>query len=316
MIRKTVLVIFTLLFLAVHSLSAEEKLKLMLDWFPNVDHLPLYVAREKGYFAENGIHLELISPSDTSDALKLAASGHVDLAVSYQPQTLMAADQGIELKVIAPLVVHPLTTLLFLDGKGIQNPHDLSGKKIGYTVPGLMDVLLDAFAKINNIKNYTSVNVGFTILPALSSDQVAAVMGPFKTYETVTMAKEGYKAGFFELEKYGIPDYEELIIIAGPKVLKKKPAAVKAFVRGLEKSFAYLKAHPDEALATYLRAVPEVDKDIETQAFALTRPYFAKKIGHDPVKWQHFADFALKQGLIKNKINVNSLLDFRLMIFD
>ena len=312
MIKKLILFLFTLLFMTGQAIAAggaaEGELKLMLDWFPNVDHLPIYVAKEKGFFAKNGIQVEIISPSDTSDALKLAASGHVDMAVSYQPQTLMAADQGIEVKVIAPLVVHPLTTLLFLDGKGIQSPNDLSGKKIGYTVPGLMDVLLDAFAKINNIKDYTAVNVGFTILPALSSGQVAAVMGPFKTYETVTMAQQGYKAKFFELEKYGIPDYEELIIIAGPKAMKKKHKELKAFVMALEKSFAYLKAHPDEALATYLKAVPEADKDIETRAFALTKPYFATKLGHDPVKWQNFADFALKQGLIQNTINVQKLL--------
>jgi len=303
-------IIFISLLLTAQALAAGEKLKLMLDWFPNVDHLPIYIAQEKGYFAENSIQVEILSPSDTSDALKLAASGNVDLAVSYQPQTLMAADQGIKVKVIAPLVVHPLTTLLFLENKGIKTVQDLSGKKIGYTVPGLMDLLLEAFAKINNIKNYIPVNVGFTILPALFSGQVAAVMGPFKTYETVTIAQQGYKAGFFELEKFGIPDYEELIIIAGPKTIEKKQKAIKGFVMALEKAFAYLQSNPDDALASYLKALPEADKDIESQAFVLTLPYFAKKIGHDPVKWQTFADFALQQGLVQNRIDVKEILDF------
>ncbi|MFA5902729.1 MAG: ABC transporter substrate-binding protein [Desulfobacula sp.] len=290
------------------AFAAEDKLSLMLDWFPNVDHLPVYVAREKGYFAENNIKVDIISPSETSDALKLAASGNMDLAVSYQPQTIIAADQGISIKVIAPLVVHPLTTLLFLEGKGINNPQDLSGKKIGYTVPGLMDVMLTAFASINGIKDYAPVNVGFTILPALVSGQVDAVMGPFKTYETVTMAQEGYKARFFELEKYGIPDYEELIFVCSPNILKKKSKAVKGFVKALEKAQAFTAAHPDEALAVYLAAVPEADKKIETRAFELTRPYFAAKTGHDPAKWQAFADFSLKHGLIKNKVDVKTLI--------
>ena len=288
--------------------AAEENLTLMLDWFPNVDHLPIYVAREKGWFTENHIKVEIISPSETSDALKLAASGNVDLAVSYQPQTIIAADQGLSIKAIAPLVVHPLTTLLFLEGKGITHPQDLSGKKIGYTVPGLMDVMLEAFAAGNGIKNYIPVNVGFTILPALVSGQVDAVMGPFKTYETVTIAQQGYKAQFFELEKWGIPDYEELIFVAGPNTLKKKSKAVKGFVTAMEKALAYTAAHPQEALALYLAAVPEADAKIETQAFELTRPYFAVKTGHDPAKWQAFADFAQKQGLIQNKVDVSSLI--------
>ena len=287
---------------------AEEKLSLMLDWFPNVDHLPIYVAQEKGYFSDQGIEVRIISPSETSDALKLAASDNVDLAVSYQPQTIIAKDMGLSIKVVAPLVVHPLTTLLFLEGRGIKNPSDLSHKKIGYTVPGLMDVLLNAFASINKIQDYTPVNVGFTILPALVTHQVDAVMGPFKTYETVTIAQHGYKAKFFELEKWGIPDYEELIFVCGQKALEKKPAAVKGFVQAIEKALAYTKAHPEDALATYLSAVPEADKKIETLAFELTRPYFAVKTGHKLAKWQAFADFALEYDLIKNKVDATLLI--------
>jgi putative hydroxymethylpyrimidine transport system substrate-binding protein len=289
-------------------LWAGEKLTLMLDWFPNVDHLPVYVAQELGYFEENQIQVKIISPSETSDALKLAASGNMDIAVSYQPQTIIAADQGLEIKAVAPLVVHPLTTLLFLDTKKIQTPADLSGKKIGYTVPGLMDVMLEAFAAINQIHDYTPVNVGFTILPALVSNQVDAVMGPFKTYETVGMAQHGYTARFFELEKYGIPDYEELIFVCGPQTLKKKSSAVHGFVTAVQKAQVFTRAHPKQALALYLAALPQADKTIETQAFELTRPYFAATLAHDPAKWQAFADFALEHGLIKNKVVAKKLI--------
>lgn len=301
-----VLLASSLLF--VSPLWAGEKLTLMLDWFPNVDHLPVYVAQELGYFADNQIEVDIVSPSETSDALKLAASGNMDIAVSYQPQTIIAADQGLDIKAIAPLVVHPLTTLLFLDTKNIQTPADLSGKKIGYTVPGLMDVMLEAFAAINQIQDYTPVNVGFTILPALVSNQVDAVMGPFKTYETVGMAQHGYKARFFELEKYGIPDYEELIFVCGPKALKEKSSAIHGFVKAVEKAQVFTKAHPERALALYLAALPQADKTIETQAFELTRPYFASTLAHDPVKWQAFADFALEHGLIKNKVVAKDLI--------
>jgi putative hydroxymethylpyrimidine transport system substrate-binding protein len=288
--------------------STPQSLRLMLDWFPNVDHLPIYVAQEKGYFKAQGISVEIISPSETADALKLAAIGNVDLAVSYQPQTIIAADQGLALKVVAPLVRHPLTTLLFLADTGIEHPTDLSGKKIGYTVPGLMDVLLDAFATINRIENHIPVNVGFTILPALASGKVSAVMGPFKTYETVGMAQHGYKAAFFELEKWGIPDYEELIFVCSPTTLENKRTAIKGFVLAMEKAFVHVETSPEKSLALYLGAVPQADRTIETDAFALTRPYFAKTLGHDPDKWQSFADFALSHGLIQNPVDAAHLI--------
>ncbi len=299
----SVLLVFT------PNLYAGQKLTLMLDWFPNVDHLPIYVADEMGYFADNKIKVKIISPSETSDALKLAASGNVDIAVSYQPQTIIAADKGLNIKAIAPLVVHPLTTLLFLDSKKIDKPMDLANKKIGYTVPGLMDVLLKAFADINKIENYTPVNVGFTILPALSSNKVEAVMGPFKTYETVGMAQHGYKAKYFELEKYGIPDYEELIFVCGQKSLNDKTMAIKGFVTALSKALEYTNNHPQKALSLYLSAVPQADKKIETKAFELTLPFFAAHTQtHNLEKWEKFADFALEYKLINNKVDVTKII--------
>ena len=219
--------LFALLALTVISLQAvplqaKEEITLLLDWFPNVDHLPIYLAKERGFFSEKGMEVKIISPSETSDALKLSASGNVDIAVAYEPQTLVGASRGLGIKVIGRLVGHPLTTLLFLEGKGIKRPVDLEGKKIGYTVPGMMDILTEAFAKINGIKSYTPVNVGFAIVQSLTAGKIDAIMGAYKNYETVELEHRGYKAKFFALEKWGIPDYDELIFISGGKVLHKK----------------------------------------------------------------------------------------------
>ena len=71
---------------------ASEKLTLMLDWFPNVDHLPIYVAQQRGYFSDQGLEIKILSPSETADSLKLAASGNVEISISYQPQAIIAAE--------------------------------------------------------------------------------------------------------------------------------------------------------------------------------------------------------------------------------
>ncbi len=289
------------------SVSA-EKLTLMLDWFPNIDHLPIYVAQEKGLFKEKGLEVEIISPSETADGLKLAASGNVDIAVSYEPQTIIAAAAGLDVKVVGRLVEHPLTTLLFLKNDKIKTPKDLEGKKIGYTVPGLMDVMLKAFMSINGVKNYEAINVGFTIVPALVAGNVDAVMGPFKTYETVTMAHQNLEADYFELEKYGIPDYEELIFVCGTKTLGQKEKSIKGFIQAVEAATAYMHEHPQDALKTYLTALPEADKRIETDAFQLTLPFYAAPGGSDVTAWQRFADFSLEHGLIEKPVKAADLI--------
>lgn len=288
--------------------TAAENLTLMLDWFPNVDHLPIYVAQQRGFFKAQGVRIEILNPSDTADALKLAAAGKVDLAVSYEPQTLMAAGSGIDVRVVGRLIGHPLTTLMVLKKSGIAKPADLSGRTIGYTVPGLMDVLMDAFAKINGITDYQLVNVGFSIAPALAAGRVDAVMGPFKTYETVTMAAEGLDTAFFELERWGIPVYDELIFICGPKTMAAKGRAIQGFVQAVAQGIERVVASPDAALADYFKALPDADRKIEAEAYALTRPYYARQQTCDLAAWQAFADFALKHGLIERQVDVAVLL--------
>ncbi len=290
------------------SIDAAQKLTLILDWFPNVDHLPIYAARQQGLFAKEGLEIQITSPSDTADGLKMAASGHVDIAVSYEPQTIIAASRGLDVMVFARLIEHPLTTLLFLKDSGIESPRDLTGKKIGYTVPGLMDVLLDAFARINQIQDYRSINVGYAIVQSLTAHKVDAVMGPFKTYETVTMAHKGYEVGYFELEKWGIPDYDELIFITSRKTMQEKRAAIAGFRRVMELSIARVLQNPSQAFEDYIKQVPEADRKIESDAFKLTLPYYAKRQQLDAERWQLFADFALNYGLIDKKVDVGEVL--------
>jgi putative hydroxymethylpyrimidine transport system substrate-binding protein len=284
-----------------------ETLTLMLDWFPNVDHVPIYVARERGYFSEEGLEVEILSPSDTADSLKLAAAGKVDVAVSYQPQMTIAAAEGVGLKVVGRLVGHPLTTLLFLKSSGVRAPADLSGKTIGYTVPGLMDVLLAAFADVNGIESYTPVNVGFAIAASLTSGKVDAVMGPFKTYETVTLSQMGLDAGFFELEQWGIPPYDELIFVCGKEAASQRSSAMVRFREAVARGIERTRLQPESAFEDYLKSVPDVDKDTETKAFVLTRPYFADHQRFDPKRWEAFANFALATGLIQTPVDVRSL---------
>jgi putative hydroxymethylpyrimidine transport system substrate-binding protein len=310
MIKKFIIILISLLIFSASGswIYAEHKFTLMLDWFPNVDHLPIYVARHQGFFADEKIEIKILSPSETSDALKLAAAGNVDIAVSYEPQTIIAAARGLDIVAFGRLIEHPLTTLLFLKGKGIETPQDLEGKKIGYTVPGLMDVLLDAFAKLNGIQQYSSINVGFSIVQSLTAGKVDAVMGPFKTYETVTMAHKGYEVGYFELEKWGIPDYDELIFVTSNKAMKKSQAGLTRFSRVVDRAIDYVRANPEKALELYFKEVPEADRKTETDAFKLTLPYYAHSQKMDVTRWQQFADFAFKYDLIEKPVDVKTVL--------
>jgi len=302
------IVLVSFFLLTASSICAAQKVTVMLDWFPNIDHLPIYVAQQEGFFGDEGLDVTILTPSSTTDALKLVASNNVDIAVSYEPQVIIGASAGLKIRVVGRLVEHPLSVLLFLKGKGITNPSDLEGKTIGYTVPGMMDVLMEAFAKINGIKSYEPINVGFSIVQSLVARKVDAIMGPYKNYETVELEEKGYQAGWFELNEWGIPDYDELVFISGKKTIEEKPKAIEGFTRAIDRAISRTRKDPQRALETYFSAVPEAPREMESKAFAITRPLYAHSQTCDTKEWQEFADFALRYGLIEKKVDVTAIL--------
>jgi putative hydroxymethylpyrimidine transport system substrate-binding protein len=160
-----VLVALAVLLLPCQRADAADKLTVILDWFVNPDHAPLYVALEKGFFKDRGLEVELIAPSNPSDPAKLVAAGKADIAVSYQHQHQMQVDQGLPLVRIATLIATPLNSLVVLADGPIKSIADLKGKTIGYSVGGFETVLLKvmlarAGLTLDDVK---LVNVNFSL---------------------------------------------------------------------------------------------------------------------------------------------------------
>ena len=165
--------------------AAADKLTVILDWFVNPDHGPLIVAREKGFFAAEGLEVELIAPADPNDPPKLVAAGQADLAVSYQPQLHLQVAQGLPLVRVGTLVATPLNSLVVLADGPVRSMADLKGRKVGFSVGGFEDALLGAMLERHGLglDDVELVNVNFSLSPALLAGQVDAVIGAFRNFE-------------------------------------------------------------------------------------------------------------------------------------
>src|SRR5579864_6257703 len=97
-----------------------QPVSLMLDWFPNADHVGLYQALASHYFADAGLDVHVSVPSDPASPLRLLAAGKVDVAISYEPEVLLARAQGLPVVSIAALVQRPLTSIVSLASKHIR----------------------------------------------------------------------------------------------------------------------------------------------------------------------------------------------------
>ena len=279
--------------------DAAEKLTVLLDWFVNPDHATLFVAQEKGYFADAGLEVELIAPADPNDPPKLVAAEKADLAVSYQPQLHLQVAEGLPLVRVATLVATPLNTLLVLADGPIQSIADLKGRTVGYSVGGFEDALLGAMLERHglSIDDVTLVNVNFSLSPSILSGQVDAVIGAYRNFELNQMDIVGHPGRAFYIEEEGVPPYDELIVVAHTDRLGDP--AIRGFVDALERGVQFLINHPDESWQLFLNGREELDDELNRRAWRDTLPRFAlRPAALDTARYDRFAAFLQAQGLI------------------
>jgi putative hydroxymethylpyrimidine transport system substrate-binding protein len=280
--------------------EAAEKITVILDWFVNPDHAPLIVAREKGYFAEAGLDVQLVAPADPNDPPKLVAAGKAELAVSYQPQLHVQVGQGLPLVRVGTLVATPLNTLVVLASGPVRSIADLKGKKVGFSVGGFEDAILSAMLAGQGLKrkDVELVNVNFSLSPSLLSGQVDAVIGAFRNFELNQMEIVGHPGRAFYPEEHGVPPYDELIVVANRASLKDP--RLRRFVDGLERGVLFLQNHPEESWSLFIKAHKDLDDELNRRAWRDTLRRFALRPGAlDSVRYERFARFLKEQGLIQ-----------------
>ena len=302
--NKSLVFILTLMILALFSAgsaSAGEKITLLLDWFVNPDHAPIIVAQEMGYFADQGLDVEITAPANPNDPPKLVAAGKADLAVSYQQQHHLQVAEGLPLVRIATLVATPLNALVVLADSDIKTLADLKGKTVGYSVGGFETVLLKVMLESAGltIDDVKLVNVNFSLSPSLLSKKVDAVIGAFRNFELNQMDIEKHPGRAFFVEEYGVPAYDELIIVANSSKAGKEK--LRKFVNALERGVQYLVNHPQKSWKLFIKHHKDLDDELNKRAWADTLSRFALRPGAlDRNRYSRVAGFLQQQGLVKD----------------
>lgn len=280
--------------------QAADKMTVLLDWFVNPDHGPLFVAQERGYFRDAGFEVDFKAPADPNDPPKLVAAGKADIAISYQPQLHLQAAAGLPLVRIGTLVATPLTSLVVLRDGPIKSISDLKGKKIGFSIGGFEDAILKAMLGKHGLKlgDVTLVNVNFSLSPSLIAGKVDAVIGAYRNFELNQMDIVKRPGRAFFVEEEGVPAYDELIIIANRARLGDKRLAL--FVAAVERGTQYLINHPKEAWKLFIKGRKQLDDELNRRAWRDTLPRFAlRPAALDAGRYERFAKFLKAQGLIK-----------------
>ena len=285
--------------------------KLALDWYPNANHLGLFIAEEKGYFADENLNVEMYTPVDPSTVLQTVGAGSDDFGISYQPDVLLARAQGVPVVSIAGMVQHPLNSVVVLQSSGITRPRDLKGKKVGYPGIPTNEPLLDTMLKFDGLAGLEDVeliNVGFDLAPALISGTVDAVVGAYWTHETILIENQGYPVTVLKMDEWGVPDYYELVIVASEDKLAQDPDVVERFLRAVRRGYNDAIADPQAGVDILLRGTKdEVDEAIERPGAELLKPVWKTSTAdfgeQDASKWKSFSDWMLENGLLKERLD-------------
>jgi len=289
-----------LLLLATANVQAAEKVRLLLDWFINPNHAAIFAAQHSGAFKKEGLDVEMIAPADSASVPLLLAAGKVDLAVSYQPQLYTLVDKEVPVIRVGTLINQPLNTLTTVSDD-IHSLKDFAGKTIGYAVPGTEDVAIRNMLTSQGVDadSVKLINLNMDGTSALLTHKIDGAMTIFRNYELLDLKDKGAQPTVFKPEDYGVPAYDELIILANQKTAAQDKR-IPAFLRGLDAGVAWLRAHPQEAWQAFIEKYPELNTPLNHQAWQATLPYFAAhSAAFDQARYQAFGEYMKGNGVIK-----------------
>lgn len=277
----------------------------VLDWYPNAVHTFLYVAQEKGYFAEQGLDVTFKMPAENpADGLKLVEAGQETFALYYPADLLQARAQGVKAVSYGAVVRSPLNVVMALQSSGIKRPKDLEGKTVGYPSLPIDIEFVKTMVQTDggNPDLVKFQDVSWDIMPSLTSKQVDAVIGGYLNHEALLLAKEGNPVNLISLTDFGVPSYNELILVGGEGL---DPQVTTKFWTAAQKAYDWTKANPKEALALLLakqKAESPLDEAVETQSLDLLLPRMAAagtNFGaQSPEDWKRLTDWMSQKGII------------------
>jgi NitT/TauT family transport system substrate-binding protein len=289
--------------------QSPTKIKIRLDWKAGAQHAPFYLGKQRGFYRENGLDLDIISGSGSSDTVKQVGSRAVEFGLVDALVLVQAAQQRVPVKAIAAYYQRTPIVLISPKAKPVTNPRQLlegiklGSKKGSATFQGLVALLSANGMQLEQIK---LVDIGFGVAPLLVK-QVDAIMG-FSMNEPIEAESAGMPVALMPISDYGVNTYG-LTIVSNPEFMQQKPDAVKTFMAASLRAVAETMKDPAGAIAALAAAVDEIDTKREAKVLEHTIPYWksreteASGFGwQTEERWRDTIEVARKLGLIEQAL--------------
>lgn len=282
-----------------------------LDWTPNTNHTGLYVARDRGYYKEQGLDVEILGAQEGGTVEQLVAAGKLDFGVSFQEAVTYARVEGVPIVSIAAIIQHNTSGFASRASAGITRPRDFAGKKYGAfgspieqaTIRGLMecDGAGDRFDEVE------FVDIGSTDFFVATERGDVDFAWIFKGWTGVEAEVRGEPLTILMMNDLQcIPDYYTPVLITSERMIAEKPDLVRRFLAATSAGYRFAIEKPDEAADLLLSAVPELDAALvkrSQQYLASQYQAEAPRWGEQKLDvWRDYAQWMADRGLITRMI--------------
>ena len=280
-------------------------------YIPSVQFAPYYVARDKGFFAEEGLDVQLEYGFE-NDFVALTGQGKYQLALASGDQVILARAQGLPVVYVMKWYQRYPVGVMSLVETGIQTPKDLEGHKVG--IAGMFGADLagwNALVYANQLDQdrISLESIGFTKAEALSQGTVDASVC-YINNEPVQLRQSGYDVNLLE-----VSDYVDMVsngIITNETVIRDNPELIRRLVRAFLRGIEYSLDNPDEAFDIARQSVPEItDENAAVHRAVLEASMGLWRSDHpgysNPEAWQATLDMMLATGLVDADLSADSL---------
>lgn len=287
-----------------------KPVKVVLDWSPNTNHTGLYVAKEQGYFAEEGLDVSILLPgSGGSEAM--VASGEAPFGVSVQENVTQSRTQGVPLISIAAIIQHNTSGFAAPKDRNIKSPKDFEGKSYGGWGSPVEQAVMKSIMDLQgaDVKKVKFLNIGDAdYFTAVKRDIDFAWI--FYAWTGIEAELRGEPLDMLYVKDYSDKlDYYTPVIVTNEKLITQDPELVKAFMRATSKGYRYAIEHPEEAANILLKAVPELDKKLVVASQKWLSPKYQDDAGRWGEQkrevWQNYSDWMHERGLLDKPLDTD-----------
>jgi ABC-type nitrate/sulfonate/bicarbonate transport system substrate-binding protein len=292
-----------------------EKIGLALEWFPNVDHVPILSGMNEGFFYNEDIELHVMTPVNHEAGIELVSAGKLDFALTEPIHLPSARAKGLPIVAVGKYFETGFGIMTV--GRDINSLKDLKGKTIAVSLethaPLIVKAMLHYDGGIDLSENELRfIDSGYYFVDSLMEKKADAAFGVFENYEMIEAEYRGLEEiKLFKFTDYGVPSYGYLVFVTNERSIRERKEIISKFLRGIKKSIEFTLNNPQDSLESFLEAIPVLNNELNRHIYSHTLKCYKTDSSLHLEEWERLATFANTNGLVgssNKKINGKEMI--------